>query len=48
MKRLSEWAFPVAVIAAWIVASAYTAISLRGMYRDWQWHGAAVSSERQS
>jgi hypothetical protein len=47
MKRVTEWGFPIAVIAAWMIASVYTAISLHGMENDWRSRRATVSAAAQ-
>lgn len=28
MKRIREWGFPVALVFGWVIASAYTVVSL--------------------
>jgi hypothetical protein len=47
MKRIFAWAFPAGVIAAWMVASIYTAASLQAMDREWQGQRATVSATPQ-
>lgn len=46
MKLNSDWNFPIGVLAAWIIATAYTVVTLHAMDSDWRSYRATISASR--